>query len=1181
MYSPEPRSAQDLPPGFSIIHSNRLEKLRDLAIQWVKRHPINPLENEIFIVQSNGMAQWLKLGLAGDGGCGISAATDFQMPARFLWSAYRAILGQNQVPAESPFDKSQLIWRLLRLIPSLLQDDRFNPLKRYLIDDEDLRKRYQLACHLADLYDQYQVYRADWIEDWEADLDQLRDGLGKPAPLDHEQVWQPELWRKIREDVPVDLRETSRSILHRHFLHAADGLKQRPQNLPRRVIVFGVSSLPQQALEALNAIAKFSQVLMFVHNPCRFYWADIIEDRELLKIMRSRHNRKDSLPEEISLEDMHQHVNPLLAAWGKQGRDFIGLLYGYDRPDDYRSKFDAIDLFHDVVVPGAHDNLLQQVQQAVLDLKELPSSPGQRQLISPFDQSISFQLAHSRQREVEILHDQLLYFFQTIPGLKPRDIIVMTPDIDLYTPHIEAVFGNIESYEPRFIPFTIADRSQYTNLPMLFALEKLLHLPTSRITASDVIDLLEIPAFINKFGIDEKDLPKLQQWIEGAGIRWGLNSKQRTHFDIETPFEQNSWLFGLRRMLLGYAVGSGEPWQDIEPYDEVSGIDATIVGPLFIVLERLEKYCWLFSQPARAEEWHQHITDLVEECFEPANQQDQISQGRIVEVLDTWLDACVDAQLEEALPLPVVRDAILGPLKDSSISQRFLAGRVNFCTLMPMRAIPFKVVCLLGMNDGEYPRSKPPVDFDLMSGPGCYRPGDRSRREDDRYLFIEALLSAREKLYVSYIGRSVRDNGECMPSVLVSQLRDYLENGWQIDENEETKSKLIEQLSCLHPLQPFSKDYFQSQRSEKLFTFSQEWRAIFDSNDADDIGTALQPPQYEGALQISQLVKFLKIPVQQLFNQRLKVFYDEIAVTTENQEPFALDHLAPFNYGRKLLAAGLAVRPDKSKNTVIKEAKRLLNTGEIPINALGQLAIDKLIEPIYDMLLHYHELNQIWPHQSLSREIKFPFDLDGCACETIEDWLDQLRCTSPPQNDKDEDQANYARWEYYEGNILDKYGKLAKIYPMISPWVKHLAGCSQGMNLHSYLITPDRIAEFKPLPQEQSQIWLQQIIAHWWMGLSMPLPVTAKSALAYLQATFSTNAKKSAEELELQAQNAARRVYHGDGYNWNGELGSNIYLQRTYPDFDSLWQDQNNRFQQLAEDLYLPMMKSLTGFEDI
>ncbi len=793
----------ELPPGFSVIHSNRMEDLRKVAVQWVLKHPLAPLENEVFMVQSNGMAQWLKLALAENDGCGISASVIFQLPARFLWQAYRALLGPENIPRESPYEREPLKWRLMRLLKDLSPENGFPAIARFLSSDPDSLKRYQLACRLAELYDQYQVYRSDWLEDWSLGRDQIRNAQKRPEPLILDQRWQAELWRLIQSDMPDSQRDTSRSRLHRQFLTAAQDLSERPLTLPRRVIIFGISTLPEQMLEALHALSGHVQILFFVHNPCRFYWGDILEEHPLKWFDQPPHASDSEMFEIVRQESTHHEVNPLLASWGKQGRDYINLLRGYDKPEAYREKFGEIELFDDFA-RNHKAPLLHQVQQAILDLKPLPDPHREKHGISSEDRSLTFHLAYSRQREVEILQDQLLDLFKGNPELTPKDIIVMTPDIEVYTPHIESVFGNLSQQDPRFIPFAITDRPEKSGLALLHALEKLLHSPTSRMTQSDLLDLLQIPAFRHRFGVEEYDVQKLQLWIDGAGIRWGLNAEQRTAFDLPRGIEANTWQFGLSRMLLGYAVGTGESWRDIEPYGEIGGLEAELVGPLHRMVSLLEKHWRTLGTPGAPQDWYDRILELFNDFFLPTTSSDQLIRGLLEEILAAWRDTCVDSGLKEPITLAVVRDVLLSALRDQNMSQRFLAGMVNFCTMMPMRAIPFEIVCLLGMNDGEYPRSTPPSDFDLMSTPGFFRPGDRSRREDDRYLFLEALLSARRKLHISYIARNGVDNSERMPSVLVAQLRDYLAGGWRIacfpsngKMTDSAPPSLLDHLTCL------------------------------------------------------------------------------------------------------------------------------------------------------------------------------------------------------------------------------------------------------------------------------------------------------------------------------------------------------------------------------------------------
>ena len=777
--------ASSLNAAFMVVQSNSLDELRSLVVSIMRRYPLAPLENEIALVQSNGIAQWLKLALASDpeeddlGGCGIAAAIDVQLPGSFMWQLYRMVLGREEIPATSLLDKAPLTWRLMRLLPQVIDRPHFEPLQRFLTHDTDLRKRYQLSERLADLFDQYQVYRADWLEDWAEGRHQLRNVRGEVKPLSPVSCWQAELWRALLEDVGEQGMAQSRAGVHQRFIERINSLEHAPAGLPSRVIVFGISSLPAQVLEALAGLARFSQVLLCVHNPCRHHWADIVADKDLLRHQYKRQSRKTGMPVVLDPDALHQHAHPLLAAWGKQGRDYINLLDSYDDPNSYRAAFrdGRIDLFSE----SQPQNLLNQLQDDILELRPLNETREFWPAVDlEHDDSIRFHIAHSAQREVEILHDQLLARFSANPDLRPRDVIVMVPDIDSYAPHIRAVFGQLDRNDPRFIPFTLADQGQRGRDPLLIAVEHLLKLPDSRFPVSEILDLLDVPALRARFGVQERDLPTLHRWIEGAGVRWGMNAEQRAGLGLPDELEQNSWHFGLRRMLLGYAVGSSNACAGIEPYDEIGGLDAALIGPLVALLDALELAHHELTQTAQPKVWGGRLQVLMQLFFKASNEHDDYLLTQLEELRETWLQTCDSVGLVDELPLTVVREAWLAGLDQGRLSQRFLAGAVNFCTLMPMRAIPFKLVCLLGMNDGDYPRAQPPLDFDLMGSD--YRPGDRSRREDDRYLLLEALLSARDQLYISWVGRSIRDNSERPASVLIGQLRDHLASGWRLLE---------------------------------------------------------------------------------------------------------------------------------------------------------------------------------------------------------------------------------------------------------------------------------------------------------------------------------------------------------------------------------------------------------------
>ncbi|RGP53750.1 exodeoxyribonuclease V subunit gamma [Pseudomonas abyssi] len=1144
------QDANSLAPGLMIIHGNRLETLRELAVDWMRAHPLAPLENEVILVQSNGIAQWLQMALAADpaqGGCGIAAALDVQLPARFLWDSYRGVLGRGSVPEQSPLDKQPLTWRLMRLLPALQDQPDFAPLKRFLADDHDCRKRYQLAVRLADLFDQYQVYRADWLNDWAAGRDHIGLARTGARPLDDEERWQPALWRAVLADVGAERLSDSRAGIHPRFVQHLLDCDSRPASLPRRVIVFGISSLPAQTLEALAVIGRFSQVLLCVLNPCEYHWGDIVADQDLLRHEYRRQQRRPGAPLQLDENTLHQHAHPLLAAWGKQGRDYINLLDQHDERASYEARFaniagGRVDLFE----APAGNTLLQQLQQDILQLRPLAESRELWPAVDTArDHSIRFHLAHSPQREVEVLHDQLLAAFAADPNLKPRDIIVMVPDVNLYAPHIQAVFGQHSGDDPRAIPFTLADQGQRGQEPLLIALEHLLRLPDSRLPVSEVLDLLDVPALRSRFGLSEADLPTLQRWIEGAGIRWGLDQQRRAALGLPDGLEANSWRFGLRRMLLGYASGGAEAWQQIEPYDEIGGLDAALIGPLSGLLDALDRHETQLASATVPSEWGERLRQLLDDFFIAESDRDQLLLAQLHEGLADWLELCDGVALDVALPLNVVAEAWLDGVGQSQLSQRFLAGAVNVCTLMPMRAIPFKRICLLGMNDGDYPRAQPPLDFDLMGRD--YRPGDRSRREDDRYLLLEALLSARDALHISWVGRSIRDNSERPPSVLIGQLRDHLAAGWHTADGAD----LLHALTVEHPLQPFSRAYFSA--DSELFSYAREWRQLHNSRAGDDADQPLAPVTLEAPIELLALQRFLRNPVEHFFAARLKVWLQEQHSTSEDDEPFALDGLQRHQLSQWLLEqVQQADLQDDWQALLLEQASRLQQRGSLPLAGFGQLTLAQLVAPLGGQLERFREQLLLW-----DQPLENPLLLQAVASTadaTIEvvSWLAGVRRCAPLDG--------LMRVQLVTGSLLGKKGAL-RWRKLLGELCQHVLAAASGHRLTTCLIGADASIQLLPLEQERAASIVRDWLLGYLHGLSRPLPVAVETAFAWLT-----------EGKDEKRLGAARLCYEGNDFS-RGEVDGSPALQRSYPDFASL--QANDEFIGWAQSLYQPLAQAI------
>ncbi|MFM2120743.1 MAG: hypothetical protein RL722_2211, partial [Pseudomonadota bacterium] len=1161
-----------IPPGLVILHGNRLEALRDAVAGWLARHPLAPLEEEVLLVQSIGAAEWLKMALAGAGGAGVCAATRVELPARFLWRSYRQMLGD--LPSRSALDKDALTWRLMHLLPALGEQPEFAPVAGFLRDPADLDRRLQLAQRLADLFDQYQVYRADWLADWAEGRD-LIGRPGAPAPLPSEQRWQPALWRAVLAGLDADERVATRPEVHRRFI-AALRQGQAPQRpLPRRVVLFGAAQLPGQTLEALAALADRSQVLLAVPNPCRFHWADIIEGRELLAPARPRlRPRHNTALHQVDLAAMHLHAHPLLAAWGRQGRDFMRQLDAFDDAETARLRhagadgsLPRLDLFDEaedaLLDANAPPPLLLQVQRAIRDLLPLHEHP--RLPVAAADRSIVFHIAHSAQREVEVLHDQLLALLaaSTAAGadhrgkaLEPRDIVVMVPDIELFAPAIRAVFGQVGREDPRHIPFEIADLRQRGHNPLVLALEWLLRAPEQRFCLAELRALLDVPALARRFGLDAADLPRLAAWMEGAGLRWGLDGEQRAGLGLGACGEQNTALFGLRRLLLGYAAGApgtagggaafsggqdGAPLAPIWPHDEVGGLEAGAVGALADLLEGLTHWWRQAQQPATPTQWVERGRALLEALFEPVDERERLTLAALRGALDDWLEACDSAAYaEEAVPVAVLREAWLQGLDAPGSGRRFLAGGVTFCTLMPLRAVPFEVVCLLGMNDGDYPRATRRSDFDLLGLPGQARPGDRSRRDDDRYLLLEALLSAGRVLYLSWAGRSPRDNSEQPPSVLLAQLRDYLGAGWCAAEDAagtpaspNATERLLHQLTTEHPLQPFSRRYFEApvqapaaEATTALFTHAHEWRDAHqeahqdtdqDAPVADTAAAAADddslPPFDTGdaPLTVMRLARFLRNPVQAFFRERLHVQFRDKGELPDDDEAFQIAGLEDWQLLDELIAdppavlhQGLHLGLNHGPEAVLQaRLARLQGSGRLPLGPLGPRTAQSLAQAARPLLAAWQEFHQQHPQSLPARALHL-----NHAGVTLSDWLDGLRgaagATAP---------ASALSITLGASRLLREVKKKFVPRPekLVDAWVRLLAASACGQAAGQLLVGRDGMLALQPLPPEEAQTQLHTLMAAWAEGMQRPLPLACRTALAALEGDDAETAYEGAD----------------------------------------------------------------------
>ncbi|HAT41237.1 MAG TPA: exodeoxyribonuclease V subunit gamma [Rheinheimera sp.] len=1116
-----------LEPGFLVVHANQAEMLRDIVVQWLKRYPLGVFETETLLVQSNGIAQWLKLALASQQqGLGIAAGLSLQMPGRFVWQLYRTLLPDADIPEQSPLDKAPLQWRLFALLPRLMEQAAYEPLQRYLQGDDTGQKRSELAGRLADLFDQYQVYRADWLAAWQQGQDVLIDARGQCIPLSAQDQWQAQLWRDVLADVGEQHPLYSRAQLHQQVLDAAKqySMQQRPAGLPRRLVVFGLSSLPYQTLQALAAIAPYTQIVLTVHNPCQYYWADIVADPDLLKASYKRQSAKNSpLTALVGRNPGH----PLLAAWGKQGRDYIRLLDEFDQTQQHLQLFQGqrVDLFE----ARPSDHLLGQLQDDILNLRTLEETRQQwAPLTSEQCRSVQFATAHSVLREIEVLHNDLLQQFEADPKLQYRDVMVMVPDIAQYSAAIHAVFGRFEKTDPRYIPFTIADQAQQHEQPMLRALRYLLNIRRQRFGLSELLDLIDVPAVANRFGLSEIEREQCKDWLQQAGARLGLHAAHQQQQGIHALDGQHSMWFALQRMLLGYAFGDNTPWLGIVPYAAVKGLDAAAAGKLADCLAQLDEL-WLDAALClSASQWQQRLLQVLEQWFvdeEPEGQE-------LLQQLRTSLVDCIALMqavaITEPLSLDVIADAWLAPFDNSSLPQRFLAGAVNFATLMPMRAIPFRQVHLLGMNDGAFPRQVQKQDFDLMSQ--HYRPGDRSRRDDDRYLLLEALLSARERLRISWLGRDKFDNSPLEPSVLIAQLREHLSQGWTLENGQ----SLLTELTVEHPLQPFSRRYM-----EQLPSYHYEWQRFYQ---AKDIKTQWPLPARlpQTALALAALSDFVRAPVRSFFRQRLQVSFEFFEQAVADHETFIADSLELYQLRQQLVEQQWSALRQGQAFDVQGHLTTARQAGQLPPGPAGE-ALQHQLAAIgawqWQQLqrLHQHSQPQAWPL------------LYQCHGVELRDVL-QLQ------------QRDGHTWQVLLVPDQLLKNKKYRLKPLIRPFVQLLAASSQ-QSVQQIIIAADGMLQWCVPSVTQANAILEQYIATWLDGLNRPLPIELSLAETWL----------TAKQQDQELRNKLAKQFLGEESR-SKAVADDPYISRVFADFEQLWSSES---EQLATVLYQPLLDVL------
>jgi len=913
-----------------LIHlypANKVENLLALLDKIQQVSPLPIFSKETFIVQNAGMQHWLNMSVAKSRG--ISLNVDYALPAQYLWKLARALVNKEDSLEQNPFSRESMCWRIFQLLATkeVINNVHFEQVTHYWLtgvepnhacddysESENL-KRYQLACQLADLFEQYLVFRPDWIDSWHHEEQQFE--LKSECSQENDQfkqmqAWQSTLWQLLTQEQsynPVEL-----------LSQATKNLSTNKEFLPKRLCFFGLNAMPPMWLEFIHRLSEHTEVHFFHLNPCYSYWGDIITEKQAIKGLTQWTKGFDDLNISVG--------NPLLANLGQQGREFLALLQEYSTIN--------IEVFEQTIADNKEDNqnsVLACIQQDILSLTDARTQPS-----NIVDDSIVVTSAHSALREVQGLHDWLLHQFNQDNTLTPKDVLVMCPQVEQYAPYINAVFArgwqDLDDAIPP-LPCSIADRVSKDSEPLVVMFSELLTLPDSRFQISQIMSWLRIPAMQDKFSINNEEIDKFFTWAEHASIHWGLdNNHKQSLLESETVSSQFTWEYGLSRLMQGFAYSDqNEIYQNKAVLPDVEGNDAILLGKFMLIIEQLQYYAAELMQPRTPQQWHRFLNNLIDDLFEQSADSNFALLNQAIEAL---VEYCQHAQFNDEIGLLVVRDFLDSHFSQPDPGRQFMVGQVTFCSMLPMRSIPFAVVAVLGLNDGEYPRQRQPFSFDLMAM-SASRLGDRSRRGDDRYLFLEAIISARKVLYLSYQGRSIKNNNEKQASLVLKELMEYLSlgYGWQLFGD---KTDDIRQLA----MQPFSEKNYLG----KYAGFDKKWLALQTPEPQMTLINE-NPPLLieslslndENTLLAAKVIKFFQHPARYFAQQQLRLSFEDYAIELVDDEPFDCDRLASYLLREEFLAIYLQ-ESDQTK-AITNIALKAKLSGQFPDLPTTEPVIEK------------------------------------------------------------------------------------------------------------------------------------------------------------------------------------------------------------------------------------------------
>jgi exodeoxyribonuclease V gamma subunit len=876
------------------LHLHRAERTDLLAdgLGALLANPLpDPFAEELVLVPARGVERWLSqrlshvLGRRPGGGDGVCAGVAFRNPA----SLVAEITGTVD---DDPWSPDAMTWPLLEVIDCSLDEPWCRTLATHLGhshtgEEAELRRarRYATARRLAGLFASYARQRPQLLTDW---LD------GNAPDLDEDLHWQPELWRALVGRVDADPP-------HVRHQKAVARLREGPSDLPQRLSLFGHTRLACTDVQLLEALATHHDLHLWLPHPSDELW-------------RALGGTHGAIPrrDDISHREV---VHPLLATLGRDVRELQRGLPADPYTDEY-------------LPDRGHPNTLLGWLQS--DIAANAVRPQGRTLAAD-DRSVQIHNCHGPARQVDVLREVLLGLLQDDPTLEPRDILVMCPDIETYAPLIVANFGLGDvvhgAHPAHRLRVRLADRAPIQTNPLLGVAAQMLALAGGRVTASEVLNFAEAAPVRACFGFTDDDLEAITRWVRQSNIRWGFDREHRQPYHVD--FVHNTWRFGIDRVLAGVAMSDdSHAWIDATlPLDDVSSNRVQLAGQLAEFVDRLRRVVDSLTGVRPMSEWLAALADgvaMLTRIDESESWQTGQLQREFARVL-----ADAGPRADTVLQLADVRALLDRHLAGRPTRANFRTGTLTVCTMVPMRSVPHRVVCLVGLDVGAFPRLGA-VDGDdvLARNPMT---GERDIRSEDRQLLLDAIGAATETLVITYTGANEYSGQPRPPAVPLAELLDALD----MTVPSERPAKIRERVVVEHPLQPFDiRNVIPGELVPKVpFSFDSTAlraarAATGERGDAPRFISGPLPPPPADDVILADLVGFFKDPVKGFF-RALEFTLPRDVDGVQDAMPVDIDGLEEWTVGDRMLGDILrGMTPDDARQA---EWRR----GTLPPGQLG------------------------------------------------------------------------------------------------------------------------------------------------------------------------------------------------------------------------------------------------------